>query len=296
METIDLKFKRPPLKKGEIPAIDGDDKVILPKVSELLSPEFKANEELFYWFRSFLTISAYSGWATNLRVQKKGNKPMVITGSSEPLGDIFQAVVTDSSFSIVTSPIKNIEELGFDAKTGLMTMLDITPNQKEIDSDYDSTIQYSISKRGEYTITVLEEVPVLLENFPEATEFPVDGAVGSYIKDYYKRYIKDYNVAKEPVSIRASYSFTNKDNSENPQPMKSNFDIVTLDGVFYIKVKGEEYMKTKNISDVREAMNVHPDIAVDLNANPIAKESLEKFLKAYENTKKNGFVINGMLK
>ncbi len=296
METIDLKFKRPPLKKGEIPAIDGDDKVILPRVSELLSPEFKANEELFYWFRSFLTISAYSGWATDLRVQKKGNKPMVITGSSEPLGDIFQAVVTDSSFSIVTSPIKNIEELGFDSKTGLMTMLDITPNQKEVTSDYDATIQYSISKRGEYTITILEEVPVLMENFPEATEFPVDGEIGSYIKDYYKKYIKAYNVAKEPLSIRASYSFTNKDNSENPQPMKSNFDIVTLDGVFYIKVKGEEYMKTKNIAEVREAMAVHPDIAVDINNNPTAKDSLEKFLKAYENTKKNGFVINGMLK
>ena len=135
-----------------------------------------------------------------------------------------------------------------------------------------------------------------MENFPEATEFPVDGVVGSYIKDYYKKYIKAYNVAKEPVSIRASYSFTNKDNSENPQPMKSNFDIVTLDGTFYIKVKGEEYMKTKNIADVREAVTVHPDIAVDLNSNPTAKESLEKFLKAYENTKKNGFVINGMLK
>ena len=296
METIDLQFKRPPLKKGEIPAINGDDKVILPKVTELLSPEFKANEELFYWFKSFLTISAYSGWATDLRVQKKGNKPMVITGSSEPLGDIFQAVVTDSSFSIVTSPIKNIEELGYDNKTGLMTMLDITPNQKEVANDYDSTIQYSISKRGEYTITILEEVPVLMENFPEATEFPTDGATGSYIKDYYKKYIKAYDVAKKPVSIRASYSFTNKDNSNNPQPMKSNFDIVTLDGVFYIKVKCEEYMKTTNIADVREAMMVHPDIATDLNACATAKEYLDKFLKAYEGTKKTGFVINGMLK
>lgn len=296
METIDLKFKRPPLKKGEIPAIDGDDKVILPKVSELLSPEFKANEELFYWFRSFLTVSAYSGWATDLRVLKKGNKPMVITGSSEPLGDIFQAVVTDSSFSIVTSPIKNIEELGFDAKSGLMTMLDITPNSKELAEDYDSTIQYSISKRGEYTINVLEEIPVLMENFPEATEFPTDGEVGSYIRDYYKKYIKAYDVAKKPVSIRASYSFTNKDNNDNPQPMKSNFDIVTLDGTFYIKVKGEEYMKTKNIADVREAIVAHPDIAVDINNNAVAKDYLEKFLKAYETTKKNGFIINGMLK
>lgn len=296
METIDLKFKRPPLKKGEIPAIDGDDKVILPKVSELLSPQFKANEELFYWFRSFLTVSAYSGWATDLRVLKKGNKPMVITGSSEPLGDIFQAVVTDSSFSIVTSPIKNIEELGFDAKSGLMTMLDITPNSKELAEDYDSTIQYSISKRGEYTITVLEEIPVLMENFPEATEFPTDGEVGSYIRDYYKKYIKAYDVTKKPVSIRASYSFTNKDNNDNPQPMKSNFDIVTLDGTFYIKVKGEEYMKTKNIADVREAIVAHPDIAVDINNNAVAKDYLEKFLKAYETTKKNGFVINGMLK
>ena len=296
METIDLKFKRPPLKKGEVPAIDGDDKVILPKVTELLSPEFKANEELFYWFRSFLTVSAYSGWATDLRVLKKGNKPMVITGSSEPLGDIFQAVVTDSSFSIVTSPIKNIEELGFDAKSGLMTMLDITPNSKEVAEDYDSTIQYSISKRGEYTITVLEEVPVLMANFPEATEFPTDGEVGSYIRDYYKKYIKAYDVTKNPVSIRASYSFTNKDNNDNPQPMKSNFDIVTLDGTFYIKVKGEEYMKTKNIADVREAIVAHPDIAVDINNNAVARDYLERFLKAYETTKKNGFVINGMLK
>ena len=296
METIDLKFKRPPLKKGEIPAFDGEDKVILPKVAEALSPEFKSNEELFYWFKSFFTISAYSGWATEITVQKKGNKPMIITGSSEPLGDIFQAVVTNNSFSIVTSPIKNIEELGFDKKTGLTTMLDITPNQKELENDYDSTIQYSISKRGEYSITILEEVPKIMDNFPYASEFPTDGAVGSYMKDYYKKYIKLYETAKNPVSIRASYSFTNKDNSNNPQPMKSNFDIVTLDGVFYIKVKGEEYMRTKDIGEVKGAIVNHPDIANDLNANPVAKEYLDKFIKSYEGTKKTTFVINGMLK
>ncbi|MBE5738987.1 MAG: hypothetical protein E7354_04600 [Clostridiales bacterium] len=296
METIDLKFKRPPLKPGEIPAINGDDKVILPKVTEILSDEFKSNEELFYWFKSFLTVSAYSGWATDMRVTKKGNKPMVISGSSEPLGEIFQAVVTDNSFSIVTSPIKNIEELGFDKKTGLTSMLDITPNEKERPDDYDATIQYSISKRGEYSITILEEVPHTMENFPEANTFPVDGAVGSYMLDYYKKYCKTFDPAKEPVSVRASYSFTNKDNSNNPQPMKSNFDIVTLDGLFVIKVKGEEYMRTKDIKEVQSAIVNHPDIATDLRETPVAKEYLDKFLKAYEGTKKTTFVIAGMLK
>ena len=296
METIDLKFKRPPLKAGEVPNFDGEDKVILPKVAELLSPKFRANAELLYWFKSFLTISTNNGWATDLRIYKKANKPIIISGTSEPLGDIFQAVVGDEGFSIVTSPIKNIEELYFDSKSGLTTMLDITPNDKEKDDDYEETVQYSISKRGEYTITILEEIPHILNNFPEASTFPTDGVVGSYMKDYFKKYLKVYPSNENPVSTRASFSYTSRDNSSNPQPMKSNFDIVTLDGVFYIKVAGEEYMRTKDIKEVREAIACHPEIASDINSNSVAKETLEKFLKSYESIKKNTFVINGMLK
>jgi len=78
--------------------------------------------------------------------------------------------------------------------------------------------------------------------------------------------------------------------------MKSNFDIVTLDGLFVIKVKGEEYMRTKDIKEVQSAIVNHPDIATDLRETPVAKEYLDKFLKAYEGTKKTTFVIAGMLK
>lgn len=295
MENIDLTFKRKPLKTGEVPTIEEVEKDLVPKVMELLSPKFKANTELTRWFKTFLSISAYSGWATELRINKKGNNPMVVSGASEPMGEIFQAVVTDDGFSIATSPIKNIEELHIE-NDGLLAMLDITPNKKDRDDDYDETVQYSIAKRGEYTITMLEEVPHILKNFPEANQFPTDGKVGSYLKAYYKEYLKNYPASKNPVSTRASYSYTSRANDSNPQEIKSNFDIITLDGLFVIKVNGQEYMRTRELADVKEAIANHPDISGDLNKNMVAMEYLDKFILSYENRTKHTFIINGMLK
>ncbi len=295
MENIDLKFKRKPLKAGEVPKLEEVENDLVPKVMELLSPKFKANTELSHWFKTFLSISAYSGWATELGINKKGNKPMVVSGRSEPMGEIFQAVVTDNGFSIATSPIKNIEELYMD-ENGLLTMLDITPNKKERDDDYDETVQFSLSKRGEYTITMLEEVPHIMENFPEANKFPTDGKAGDYLKAYYKEYLKVYPASKNPVSTRASYSYLSRANESNPQEIKSNFDIITLDGLFVIKVNGQEYMRTKDLVDVKEAIVNHPDISGDLNQNMVAMEYLDKFISSYENRNKHTFVINGMLK
>ncbi len=295
MGKISYKFKRAPFKEGENPTIEtlGNDLMI--NISKALPQKFMQNAELFHWFGTFLSISAYSGWADEISIEQAPKKPMSIIGTSETIGDVFKASINDNGFAIATSTIKNIEELHVDNKTGLTYMLDITPNTKTQADDYDETMQYSISKRGEYSITILEEIPHTMDKFPHAEEFPTTSEIGGFMKYYFNAYLKEYPLSKNPIPTHASFSYATNGDLDNNMQVKSLFDIVTLDGLFVIKVNGEEYMRTKDLNDVKDTIQNHPDIATALKQNNIAKEYLDKFITAYKNTKKTAFVISGML-
>lgn len=296
MEKISYKFKRAPLQEGEKPTIEQLGNDLMMNLSKVLPKKLMQNNELFHWFGTFLSISAYSGWADEISIEQAPKKAMSIIGTSEVIGDVFKASVDDNGFAIATTPIKNIEELHLDTQTGLTHMLDITPNTKGQADDYDETIQYSISKRGEYSITVLEEVPHTMPNFPHAEDFPTTTAVGGFIKHYYNAYLKEYPLKKNPISTHTSFSYTTTSELDEKMQTKSVFDIIALDGLFVIKVDGEEYMRSKDFSDVTDAIQNHPDIATALLQNTVAKEYLDKFITAYQKTPKTAFVINEMLK
>lgn len=295
MEKISYKFKRAQKENDTIPTMEQLENDLMLNLGKVLPKKLMANKEIYYWFGKFLSISAYSGLATDIDVEKEPKKPMTIYGTGDLVPDIFKAVADDNGFAIATNPIKNIEELHVD-KDGLLHMLDITPNTKERADDYDETMQYSISKRGEYSITVLEEIPHVMEKFPEAKDFPTDTKIGSYMSFYHKAYLKEYPVSKNPISTHASFSYTTSDKLDDNMKVKSLFDIVILGDLYVVKVNGEEYMRTKDLGEIKNAIMYHPDIASALSENDTVKAYLDKFIKSYENIKKTAFVINGMIK
>lgn len=294
MEKISYKFKRTQKENDTIPTMEQLENDLMLNLGKVLPKKLMANKEMYYWFGKFLSISAYSGLATEIDVEKEPKKPMTICGTGELVPDIFKAVVYDNGFALATNPIKNIEELHLD-ENGLMHMLDITPNAKERADDYDETMQYSISKRGEYSITVLEEIPHVMEKFPEANDFPTNTKIGGYMSFYLKSYLKEYPINKNPISTHASFSYTTSDKLDDNMKVMSLFDIVILGDLYVVKVNGEEYMRTKDFNEVKNATMYHPDIANALSENATAKAYLDKFIKSYENVKKTTFIINGML-
>lgn len=295
MEKISYKFKRNPFKEGEKPTIEALGNDLMINISKALPKRFIQNAELFHWFGTFLSISAYSGLADEISIEQTHKKPMSIMGTSETIGDVFKASVHDNGFALASTAIKNIEEFHVDSKTGLAHMLDITPNTKTLATDYDETIQYSISQRGKYSITILEEVPHTMDKFPHAEEFPTTSEIGGFMKFYYSTYLKAYPLGKNPISTHASFSYAITSDLNDKMQVKSLFDIVTLDGLFVIKVNGEEYMRTQDLNEVKGAIQNHPDIASALRENDTVKAYLDKFIKSYENVKKTGFLIKGML-
>ena len=82
MEKISYKFKRTQNENDTIPTMEQLENDLMLNLSKVLPKKLMANKEMYYWFGKFLSISTYSGLATEIDVEKESKKPMTICGTA----------------------------------------------------------------------------------------------------------------------------------------------------------------------------------------------------------------------